>query len=197
MSNTNLLIVFYSTYGTNHAIAAEAAKAAEEAGASVRLRRIAETAPVEVVNSQDGWKAQAEKAAAVELVSEEDLEWCNALFVSSPTRYGGMASQTRAWLDTLGGLWMRGGLAGKTISAAATAQNKNGGAEGAIQQTYVSSMHFGMIPVAPGYGDPVKFEDGGNPYGFVMQPGELTETLKKSLHYQIKRQVEITSKIAS
>ncbi|MBF9023541.1 hypothetical protein FZCC0069_10335 [Rhodobacterales bacterium FZCC0069] len=74
---------------------------------------------------------------------------------------------------------------------------KNDGAEGAIQQTYVSSMHFGMIPVAPGYGDPVKFEDGGIPYGFVMQPGELTDTLKKSLHYQIKRQVEITFKIAS
>lgn len=197
MSSTNLLIVFYSTYGTNHAIATEAAKAAEEAGASVRLRRIAETAPAEVVNSQDGWKAQAKKAATVDLVSEADLEWCNGLFISSPTRYGGMASQTRAWLDTLGGLWMRGALAGKTLSAAATAQNKNGGAEGAIQQTYVSSMHFGMIPVAHGYGDPIKFEDGGNPYGFVMQPDELTDTLKKSIHYQIKRQIEITSKLAA
>lgn len=197
MSSTNLLIVFYSTYGTNHAIATEAAKAAEEAGASVRLRRITETAPAEVVNSQDGWKAQAKKAATVDLVSEADLEWCNGLFISSPTRYGGMASQTRAWLDTLGGLWMRGALAGKTLSAAATAQNKNGGAEGAIQQTYVSSMHFGMIPVAHGYGDPIKFEDGGNPYGFVMQPDELTDTLKKSIHYQIKRQIEITSKLAA
>ena len=85
MSITNLLIIFYSTYRTNQAIATEAAKAAEEAGVSVRLRRIAETAPVEVVKNQDGWKAQVEKAAAVELVSEEDLECSDALFLSSST----------------------------------------------------------------------------------------------------------------
>ena len=99
MSITNLLIIFYSTYRTNQAIATEAAKAAEEAGVSVRLRRIAETAPVEVVKNQDGWKAQVEKAAAVELVSEEDLECSDALFLSSSTRSAGMRSYcTVSWL---------------------------------------------------------------------------------------------------
>jgi len=99
MSITNLLIIFYSTYRTNQAIATEAAKAAEEAGVSVRLRRIAETAPVEIVKNQDGWKAQVEKAAAVELVSEEDLECSDALFLSSSTRSAGMRSYcTVSWL---------------------------------------------------------------------------------------------------
>lgn len=197
MTKPNIVVVFYSTYGTNHGIAAAAREAAEAAGAEVRLRRIPETAPDSVVSSQDAWKAQAERAAGIELVSNEDLLWANGIFLTSPTRYGGMASQTRAWLDTLGGLWMAGDLAGKTITATATAQNSNGGTEGAIQQTYVSAMHFGMIPIAPAYTNPVKFEDGGNPYGFSATPGELDETGRKSVSHQAHRLVEFTAKLVS
>ena len=40
-----------------------AAEAAREAGAEVRLLRVAETAPEEVVEGQEGWKAQADKMA--------------------------------------------------------------------------------------------------------------------------------------
>lgn len=196
MASPKIAVIFYSTYGSNHGIALAAAEAAKTAGAEVRLRRIPETAPAAVVASQDAWKAQADRSADIPEVSVEDLEWADGFYLTSPTRFGGMASQTRAWLDTLGGLWMKGALAGKTITASATAQNRNGGTEGAIQQTYVSAMHFGMIPIAPGYTDPVKFEDGGNPYGFSGQPGALDETGKKSVAHQAKRLVEITGKLA-
>jgi NAD(P)H dehydrogenase (quinone) len=194
---TRITVVFYSTYGTNHAIADAAAEAARAAGAEVRVRRIPETAPAEVVASQDGWKAEAERAAAIPAVSAEDLEWADGVFLASPTRYGGMASQTRAWLDTLGGLWMKGALAGKAISVAASAQNANGGAEGAIMQTYVSAMHFGMIPVAPGYTDPVKFEDGGCPYGFAGRGGALDEVARRSVAHQARRLVAIAAKLSA
>ncbi|MGO4917751.1 NAD(P)H-dependent oxidoreductase [Pseudogemmobacter sp. W21_MBD1_M6] len=196
MTKSKIVVVFYSTYGTNHGIAVAAAEAAEAAGAEVRLRRIPETAPDAVVASQEAWKAQADRMADIDKISNEDLLWADGFYLSSPTRFGGMASQTRAWLDTLGGLWMAGSLAGKTITASATAQNRNGGTEGAIQQTYVSAMHFGMIPIAPGYTDPVKSEDGGNPYGFSAQPGELDETGRKSVAHQARRLVDLTTKLA-
>ena len=69
MSKPKITVIFYSTYGTNHAIAEAAAKAAEAAGAEVRLRKVRETAPQEVVNGQDAWKAQAEKSAAIPVAS--------------------------------------------------------------------------------------------------------------------------------
>lgn len=195
MTQPKIAIVFYSTYGTNHGIAAAAAEAAKEAGADVRVLRIPETAPEAVVNTQDAWKAQAERASDIPVATADDLSWADGIFISSPTRFGGMASQTRAWLDTMGDLWMEGALNGKTITATATAQNKNGGAEGAILQTYTSAMHFGMIPVAPGYGNPIKFEDGGNPYGFSGQPGALSDEGQKSVAYQMTRLVETTAKL--
>ena len=48
-----LAIVYYSTYGTNHAMAEAAAEAARQAGAEVRVVKVRETAPQDVVNSQD------------------------------------------------------------------------------------------------------------------------------------------------
>jgi hypothetical protein len=62
--SVKLAILFYSTYGTNRAMAEIAAEAARAAGAEVKLLRIAETAPAEsAVNSQDGWKAEVAAAA--------------------------------------------------------------------------------------------------------------------------------------
>ena len=57
MSNVKLAIVYYSIYGTNHRMAEIAAEAARAAGAEVRVLRVAETAPAEVVASQVAWKA--------------------------------------------------------------------------------------------------------------------------------------------
>ncbi len=58
MSTVKLAIVYYSTYGTNHQMAGVAAEAARAAGAEVRLRRVRETAPQAVVDSQPASRAR-------------------------------------------------------------------------------------------------------------------------------------------
>ncbi|MGW4412582.1 hypothetical protein ACWEJ6_51925 [Nonomuraea sp. NPDC004702] len=55
MDNVNVAIIYYSATGTLHAPAQAAAKGAQEAGAHVRLRRVAETAPPQAVNSKATW----------------------------------------------------------------------------------------------------------------------------------------------
>lgn len=187
-----ILVAYYSTYGTNHQMAQEAARAAEAAGAEVRLRKIAETAPKEVVEGQDAWKAQVERAADIEEVSHDDMLWADGYFFSSPTRYGSVTSQMRAFIDTLGPLWMEGKLADKTVTATTSAQNVHGGQETTLLGLYTTVMHWGAIVVAPGYTDPVLFEAGGNPYGYSAQAGALDETGKKAIAHQAKRLVEKT-----
>src|SRR5574340_683137 len=125
--SVKLAVVYYSTYGSNHRMAEIAAEAARAAGAEVRLRKAPETAPAEVVAGQDPWKAHAERTAHVPVAPAEDMAWANAYLISAPTRFGVMASQMRAFIDTLGGLWAQGGLANKAISAMSSAQNAHGG----------------------------------------------------------------------
>jgi NAD(P)H dehydrogenase (quinone) len=195
MTKPNILVVFYSTYGTNHAVAQVAAEAAGAAGAEVRLRRIAETAPEAVVNGQDAWKAQAEKTSDIPVVSHEDMEWADGYFFSAPTRYGVSASQLRVFIDTLGPLWMKGALANKTFTATTSAQNAHGGQEATILSLYTTAMHWGAIIVAPGYTDPAIFEAGGNPYGYSANAGAFDDKGRAAVAHQAKRLVAMTAKL--
>ncbi len=193
-----LLVVYYSTYGHNHQMAQTAAEAAREAGAEVRLRKVRETAPQEVIDAQEAWKAQQQRQADVETVSDDDMTWADGYLLSSPTRYGGAASQMRAFIDTLGPLWQKGLLADKTFSAMTSAQNPHGGQETTLQTLYVTAMHWGCVLVPPGYADAAVFDAGGNPYGASVTadgPGVPEEALG-AIRHQARRQVRFTEKIA-
>ncbi|MGB8621819.1 MAG: NAD(P)H:quinone oxidoreductase [Paracoccaceae bacterium] len=196
MSKVKLAVVFYSTYGTNHQMAGIAAEAAETAGAEVRLRRVAETAPKEVVEGQDAWKAQAQKMADIPEVTHDDMEWANAYFFSAPTRYGVPASQMRAFIDTLGPLWLAGKLADKAVTATTSAQNPHGGQEATILSLYTTFMHWGAIIVPPGYTDPALFEAGGNPYGYSHSQGQPFDKAKPAIAHQARRLVDFAGRIA-
>ncbi|HQU69153.1 MAG TPA: NAD(P)H:quinone oxidoreductase [Albidovulum sp.] len=195
MAKPKIAVVYYSTYGTNYAVARTAAKAAEEAGAEVRLLKVRETAPEAVVNGQDAWKAQADKTADIPVVTPDDMEWADGYFFSGPTRYGVVASQMRAFIDTLGPLWMKGGLANKTFTATTSAQNAHGGQEATILSLYTTAMHWGAVLVPPGYTDQSIFEAGGNPYGYSANAGSFDDKGKAAVAHQAKRLVEFTKKI--
>jgi NAD(P)H dehydrogenase (quinone) len=198
MSSVKLAIVYYSTYGTNHRMAEVAAEAAREAGAEVRLVKARETAPREVVQGQDAWRAQAERTADVPEAKPDDLAWADAFLFSSPTRFGVAASQIRAFIDTLGPLWQKGDLANKCASAMTSAGNPHGGQETTLLSLYTTFMHWGAIIVTPGYTDQAVFGAGGNPYGTsVTATGEgLTETDEAAIRHQAKRLVEAAQKFA-
>jgi NAD(P)H dehydrogenase (quinone) len=199
MTDVRLAVIYYSTYGTNHAMAETAAESAKSAGAEVRLRKVRETAPPEVVKSMDDWAGHAEKTAHIPVAQPEDMAWANAFLFSAPTRFGTVASQMRAFIDTLGPLWLKGDLTNKTVSAMTSAQNLHGGQETTLLGLYATFMHWGSIIVPPGYADPCIYASGGNPYGAssLAVRGELTDDLRNSVRFQSRRLVEFAGKIAS
>ena len=194
--SVKLAVVYYSTYGTNHRMAEIAAEAARAAGAEVRLLKAAETAPPQVVAGQDAWMAQAERTAHVPAATAADMEWANAYLISAPTRFGVMASQMRAFIDTLGGVWAKGGLANKAVSAMSSAQNAHGGQETTILSFYATVMHWGGIVVAPGFTDQSIFKVGGNPYGYSHTQGQdFSDDVKAAIGHQARRLVEVAAKL--
>ncbi|HEU0276604.1 MAG TPA: NAD(P)H:quinone oxidoreductase type IV [Rhodanobacteraceae bacterium] len=200
MGEVRLAIVYYSTYGTNHAMAEVAAEAAKAAGAEVRLRKVRETAPPEVVKSMAAWAGHAERTAHIAIAKPEDLAWANAFLFSAPTRFGVMASQMRAFIDTLGPIWQKGELSNKAASAMSSAMNMHGGQEGTLLGMYATFMHWGAILVPPGYTDPVTYAAGGNPYGTTtvpMKDGKLPDEIRAAVRHQARRLVEFAAKIAA
>ncbi|GEM48126.1 NAD(P)H:quinone oxidoreductase [Deinococcus cellulosilyticus] len=193
MSKIKLAVIYYSSTGTNYEMAQAAVQAARQAGAEVRLLKIRETAPQEAVNSKPEWKALTERTQNIPEVTLADLEWADAYLFSTPTRYGGAASQTRAFMDSTGPLWATGKLANKLVSVMTSAQNPNGGQETTLQNMYISLMHWGAILVPPGYTDQSIFQAGGNPYGTsVTATGQgVDEASKKAIEHQTRRLLEV------
>lgn len=195
MSKPKIAVLFYSTYGTNHAMAEAAAAAAKAAGAEVRLLRVPETAPEAVVSGQDAWKAQAEKHAHLPVATPDDMVWADGYIISCPTRFGQAPSQMRAFIDTLGGPWSQGKLANKPVTAMTSAANPHGGQEATLLGLYTTFMHWGAVIVAPGYTDQRFSDAGGNPYGTSVTQGKFDETKQKAVAAQAERLVQFAGKL--
>lgn len=199
MTGINLAIIYYSMTGNNYKMSTWAGEAAREAGAQVKLLKVRELAPESVVNGNSAWKANAEQTRDIAEASPSDLEWADAIIFSSPSRFGGTASQLKQFLDTTGGLWAQGKLQNKVVSAMSSAGNPHGGQEQTILQIYTTMYYWGAIVVAPGYTDPVLYAAGGNPYGTsatIAESGMVDpEKIQKAVAYQTRRVLEVTGKL--
>lgn len=196
MEHVKLAVIYYSSTGTNYELAKWAEEGASEAGAEVKLLKVAELAPPEAIESNPAWKAHYEETREVPEAKVEDLEWADAIIFSMPTRFGNLPSQMKQFLDMTGGLWAQGKLVNKVVSAMSSASNPHGGQEATIKALYTTMMHWGAIIAAPGYSDPVTFAAGGNPYGTsvtVDQNGKMVEDVKDAVKYQAKRTVDVAS----
>ncbi len=161
----NVAVIYYSATGNVHALAAALAEGAEKAGAQVRLRRVAELAPKEAIDSNPAWRAHADAVASEPEASLEDLRWADAYAFGTPTRYGNVSSQLKQFLDTTAPLWAAGELADKAVTGFTSAINAHGGNETTLLALYNTMHHWGAITVPPGYTDETVTAAGGNPYG--------------------------------
>jgi NAD(P)H dehydrogenase (quinone) len=162
---TNVLIAFYSRDGSTEALAKAIAEGAQSQGADVRLRRAREVVGADVMAQASGW---AEKAARLnglyEAPTADDAVWADAIVFGSPTRFGNVASELKAYIDSLGGLWFQGKLLHKAGAAFGATGTPHGGAESTLLSLFNVMAHLGLIIVPNGYGDPITFR-AGTPYG--------------------------------
>lgn len=195
----NVAVVYYSSTGTTHAMAERLTQAAEKAGADVRLRKVAELAPAEVVESVDAWKQHRDSTQDVPEATPDDVVWADVVLLGSPTRFGNVASQLKQFIDTLGPQWGQGQLADKVYAGFTSTQTAHGGQESTLLALYNTIHHFGGLIVSPGYTDPVKFAD-GNPYGVSHVTGpdndaELGAAQLDALDHLAERAVRIAGRL--
>jgi len=194
MEPVHVAIIYYSATGTVHALAQAAAEGAEKAGAHVRLRTVAELAPAEAIAANPAWAQHRLDTAGVAEAAVDDLDWADAVLFGTPTRFGNVAGQLKAFIDGTGPLWFRGGLADKVYSAFTASNTAHGGQEATLLALGNVFYHWGGIIVPPGYTDPVQFRS-GNPYGtsHVVGDGPPGEVALQAAAYQAQRAVHIAA----
>ena len=159
-----VLVLYYSSYGHIETMANAIAEGARETGAAVDVKRVPETAPLEIAQAAHFKLDQAAPVATIEELKDYD-----AIIVGTGTRFGRMSSQMAAFWDTAGGVWARGELTGKVGAAFTSTATQHGGQETTLFSIITNLLHFGMTIVGLDYGFAGQMRNdevvGGAPYG--------------------------------
>ncbi len=165
-----VLVLYYSSYGHIETMANAVAEGARSAGATVDIKRVPETAPLEVAKAAHFKLDQSAPVAVI-----DDLANYDAIIVGTPTRFGRMASQMASFLDQAGGLWMRGALNGKVGGAFTSTAAQHGGQEVTLFSIITNLLHFGMtiVGLPYSYQGQLTLDEivGGSPYGATTIAG--------------------------
>lgn len=168
-TKTNVLVLFYSTYGHIYKMAEAAAEGARAvSGANVVVKRVPETLPADVLEKMGAKTAQG-AFAHVPVASVDDLASADVILFGVPTRFGNMAAQMRAFLDGTGQLWATGKLIGKVGSVFTSSATPHGGQESTILSFHTTLLHHGMVVVGLPYSftGQMRIDEvtGSSPYG--------------------------------
>ena len=167
---TRVLVLYYSSYGHVETMANAVADGARAAGATVDIRRVAETVPEQLARASHYKLDQPAPLASV-----DELEGYDAIIVGCPTRYGRMPAQMANFLDQTGSLWARGALNGKIGAAFTSTATQHGGQEMTLFSVIATLMHLGLVIVGLPYSHAGQMTldeiVGGSPYGATTIAG--------------------------
>lgn len=176
----NILVIYYSTYGHTYRLAqAEAEGADSVEGTDVRLVRVPELVPEEIINQNACMMAGREMQHDVPLAQLGDMEWADGVAFGSPTRYGNAASQMRNFIDQMGPLWVKGVMEGKPATCFTSSSTMHGGQETTIITMWIPLIHLGMVVLGVPYSLPEinTTDKGGSPYGASAVVGQGVQAI--------------------
>jgi len=174
-----ILVVYYSMYGHVYQMMQAAVEGARSVkGAEVALRRVPETLPQDVLEKMGALEGQKTQAA-VEICTPADMAAADAVIFGTPTRFGNMCGQMRQFLDSTGGLWLKGSMLGKVGSVIVSSASQHGGQESTLLSFHLTLLHHGMLVA----GLPYAFQgqasitemSGCSPYGATTIAGNKGE----------------------
>jgi NAD(P)H dehydrogenase (quinone) len=160
---TTVLVLYYSRGGRTAALARQAARGVESAGAVARVRTVA---PVAAANAMPADRSPIPEDGPP-YVELDDLSESDGLLLGSPTRFGNMAAPLKHFLDSTSELWLSGRLADKPAGVFTSSSSPHGGQESTLLSMQLPLLHHGMLIVGVPYTETALFETrtGGSPYG--------------------------------
>lgn len=161
MTDTLVLVLYYSRGGRTAALARQVARGVEAGGAVARIRTVPPVSPTSEAVSPPV-PAEGPPYARV-----ADLAECDGLVLGSPTRFGTMAAPLKHFLDSTTDLWLAGGLVDKPAGVFTSTSTLHGGQESTLLSMALPLVHHGMLWVGLPYTRAALFETrtGGSPYG--------------------------------
>lgn len=167
MSDSYILVLYYSRHGATAEMAKQIARGVEAQGLEARLRT------VPPVSSECESSADSIPAEGAIYASLDDLKNCAGLALGSPTRFGNMAAPLKYFLDGTSSLWLTGALVGKPAAVFTSTASLHGGQESTLLSMLLPLLHHGMLISGLPYSESALLDTrgGGTPYGASHHAG--------------------------
>jgi NAD(P)H dehydrogenase (quinone) len=162
MSQTNLLVLYYTRHGATAQLAQAIAQGIEAVPDCVATLR---TVPAVTATTQPLDPAVPD--AGPPYVEPSDLTQCHGLALGSPTRFGNMAAAMKYFVDGTLNAWLSGELIGKPACVFTSTGSMHGGQESTLLSMMLPLFHHGMLVMGLPYSEPAlsATKTGGTPYG--------------------------------
>ena len=135
-----LLVLYYSRFGSTAEMANLIARGAEEIpGVVAKIRTVPPVSPT-CEATADTIPDNGPPYATL-----EDLQNCDGLALGSPTHFGNMAAPMKHFIDSTSSLWFSGALSGKPAGVFTSTSSMHGGQEATLLTMMVPLLHHGMV----------------------------------------------------
>jgi hypothetical protein len=103
MQDVNVMVVFYSRFGSTERLALAAAVGAVQGRANIRLRRLPDTAGEETIASVEEWRENRSRMNREYVAPREsDVLWADAVMVGMPDGSDTISAEFQRYFDSIG-----------------------------------------------------------------------------------------------
>lgn len=197
-TKVKVFIIFYSMYGHVLTLAKKVKEGVDSVeGVEGFLFQVPETLPADVLTKMGA----PPKDESIPTITSAQLAEADGFLFGTPTRYGMMAAQMKAFFDSTGSHWKTQSLAGKPAGIFVSTGTQNGGQETTALTAVTQLTHHGMLFVPIGYtfgAGMFKMDEpkGGSPYGAGTFAGDGTRTPSESELGIAEHQGRLTANVA-
>jgi NAD(P)H dehydrogenase (quinone) len=187
------VIIFHSVYGNDYLMAKAFASGLKSAGCDAGLYRVSDPDWVEKPDISEKAREVLRDMRAVPEAQPKVLEGADLIILGSPTYFGNVTAEMKAFMDSTGGLWFHGKLIGKKCAAFTSAGNTEGGGVLCLQAILTYAMYMGMMCVPV----PVTLVPGENwpALGLIhYSNGKSAEALDEKTERAIKKYCSLLAK---
>lgn len=173
------VIVFHSVTGNGFLLARQFRDELERLGVTASLFRVADPLWKEKPDLPFAAQDNLRGMMALPEATPQVLVDAELIIMGSPTYFGNVSAPMKAFLDSTGGLWVKGSLAGKRFAAFTSAGNAEGGGDLCLQALHTYAKYMGMlavplpVTVVPGVNTPASgvIQYSAGKYAEVLDPG--------------------------
>jgi NAD(P)H dehydrogenase (quinone) len=140
MENLNILVLYYSRYGSTHQLAQWIAEGIESIPSANAILRT-----VPAISATTEATEPSIPHSGPPYAEHSDFIRCDGLALGSPTRFGNMAAPMKYFLDGSSSEWLQGALTGKPGCVFTSSSSMHGGQESTLLTMMIPLLHHGML----------------------------------------------------